>query len=462
MNLYLSAFLFLLGLTFLLRPALTWIYHFWLGINSWQGAGQIVVILALIANLSILSIKNWMEYTGFVALFLLSFFALVTSFLVLIAESMMRRVVGFCVEHYWFIAIPKLIVLWTLGFWLFAWSYIGQVSEIENCVPDDKLEVLCNISDAEDLVATPDNRFLIAPEFGGIGPYSPPERRRTGRIMMVDLATEKAESAHREFGENVWGDRSCLRDAAMPFSPHGIDLKQRDDGLWHLAVINHFPKETLEMFELVQEKDKWKLIWRGCVSVPRVNYLNEVSLSSDGSFFVSHMYKPEFTLNEALVASLAKNNTGYVMRWDSEIGFAQVPGTEGAHPNGVTYDETRGILFVAHTFGDRIDAVDVLTGNIVSSFDVNSPDNLVLKDDALWITSWDHSIPDMVICEGKTPCALPFSIYKLEPNSLKPIKNWSFNHTIIGLPTVALPINGGVWIGAIHSDRLAYFRLENF
>ena len=174
------------------------------------------------------------------------------------------------------------------------------------------------------------------------------------------------------------------------------------------------------------------------------------------------MYKPEFTLNEALVASFAKNNTGYVMRWDSEIGFAQVPGTEGGHPNGVTYDETRGILFVAHTFGDRIDAVDVLTGNIVSSFDVNSPDNLVLKDDALRITSWDHSIPDMVICEGKTPCALPFSVYKLEPNSLKPIKNWSFNHTIIGLPTVALPINGGVWIGAIHSDRLAYFRLEDF
>ena len=103
-----------------------------------------------------------------------------------------------------------------------------------------------------------------------------------------------------------------------------------------------------------------------------INYLNDVSLSSDGSFFVSHMYKPDFTLSEALVASLVKNNTGYVMRWDSEIGFAQVPGTEGAHPNGVTYDDARGILFVAHTFGDRIDAVDVLTGNIVSSFDVCS------------------------------------------------------------------------------------------
>ena len=439
------------------KPLLSSVFYFGLRIKSWDRACRFILLVALACNLFILSIDTWMEYTGYLTLFYLTVLVLFTSFLVLIAETKARMVVGFCLKNYWFFAVPLLISLWSLGIWLLVWSYIGEVETIENCVPDDKLQVICDIPNAEDFVATPDQRFLIAPEFVGIEPYLDDEDRQTGRIIMIDLSISEVQPAQIDYGENVWGASNCLRHEGMLFSPHGIDLKKRKDNAWQLAVINHFPSESVEMFELVNDDDQWRLIWRGCVPVPKVNYLNDISLSSDGSFFVSHMYDPDFSINNELATSLIKNDTGYVMRWDSNNGFAQVPGSEGAYPNGVVYDEIGGFLFVAQTLGDRIDSVDMLTGNVVSSFKLNSPNNLVLKDNALWATSWDHSIPDMVACEGKTPCALPFSVYRLEPESLSVQQVWKFNHTVMGLATVAFPMLDQLWIGSARSDRIANF-----
>ncbi len=457
MNFYLSMFMFCLGITFLFRSFWSSIFNIFLRVDSRQRVCQVIFLLALVCNLYILSSDNWMEYTGSLTLFSFTVLVLLASFLALIAEPTVRIFVNLCFRNYWFFAIPNFIFLWTIGFWLLIWSYIGEVEDLGHCLPDDKLGVLCDISNAEDLIATPDQRFLIAPEFGGIGPHLVPEFRQTGRIQIIDLDRGQVQPAIIDYGENIWGDRVCLRHEETLFSPHGMDLKRRHDNLWQLAVVNHFPQESVEMFELVKNDEQWGLIWRGCISVPEVNYLNDISLASDGSFFVSHMYDTDFSANDALFASLFKNVTGYVMRWDSANGFSQVPGTEGAHPNGVVYDDVRGLLFVAYTFGDKIDAVNVLTGKVASSFTLNSPNNLGLNDDAVWVTSWDHSIADMVSCEGKTPCALPFSVYNLEPNTLKLVKKWSFYNTILGLPTVALPINQGVWIGGIGSDRLAHF-----
>ncbi len=64
----------------------------------------------------------------------------------------------------------------------------------------------------------------------------------------------------------------------------------RKDGLYQLAVVNHIEYESIEMYELKKSETSWRLIWRGCVRAPVENYLNDVSLKSDGSLFVSHMY----------------------------------------------------------------------------------------------------------------------------------------------------------------------------
>ena len=52
---------------------------------------------------------------------------------------------------------------------------------------------------------------------------------------------------------------------------------QRDDGRYMLAVVNHLPSESIELFELV-ENDSIELIWRGCVDAPENKYFNDVAL----------------------------------------------------------------------------------------------------------------------------------------------------------------------------------------
>ena len=54
-----------------------------------------------------------------------------------------------------------------------------------------------------------------------------------------------------QLGLNVWGDPRCQRKDKR-FGPHGIDLNKRYDGSYQLAVVNHFPEESVEFFELSQ------------------------------------------------------------------------------------------------------------------------------------------------------------------------------------------------------------------
>ena len=50
-----------------------------------------------------------------------------------------------------------------------------------------------------------------------------------------------------------------------------------------------------------------------------------------------------------------------------------------------------------------------------------------------------------------------------ESDGIKKLKEWflknknSFNKTVFGLPTIALPIENVIILGSFHSDRLGYF-----
>ncbi|MDE0842399.1 MAG: hypothetical protein OSA42_09440 [Porticoccaceae bacterium] len=459
MNLYLSCGFFIFG-TLLLFP-------FWfaaasrqlLQLDSWRRPSAAVLATAAVVFVYAITRPYWSEYTAGWVVLGLAIVLVGIGLSMFVAEITARRGLIFLVAHYRWFSIPLAVSSWSLGLWLLAWSYIGEVAVVDRCIADRQLKVLCGVRNVEDLVVTPDEQFFIAPEFGGIGPYYAPEERDIGRLMLIDTRSQIALPLSIRYAENTWGDGRCQRTAQMPLSPHGVDLIERRDGAYQLAIINHYPDETVETFELVSEDAGWSLVWRGCVDVPRVNYLNDISLASDGSFYVSHMYSPKFAITDALKAVLFKYATGYVMRWDTLNGFGQVPATAGAHPNGVVYEESKDLLYVAHSYADRVDVVDMLKAAVVSSYSLNSPDNLVLRDDSLWVTSWDHEIAEMTMCEGKRPCALPFSVHKLNPATLQLERRWRFNHAPLGMATVAFPLGDRVWVGSGHADRIGYFEM---
>ena len=196
-----------------------------------------------------------------------------------------------------------------------------EVSNITGCQSDSQLMVYCEFSKPEDIVVLPDERHLLISEFGAIVPLSP--ENLPGQISLFDTNLLEKKLIEITLGDNNWGEKSCKRDDLM-LSPHGIDLNQRSDGRYQLAVVNHMPRETIEMFELINLHNSWSLIWRGCVNAPELGYFNDVALKGDGSFFTTHMYERGLSLLSLLYISFTKTDTGFVYQWDTGDGFTKV------------------------------------------------------------------------------------------------------------------------------------------
>lgn len=349
------------------------------------------------------------------------------------------------------------ICFFSLGLLLIVRSYIGPVISVEECKSSKEIEVICLVKNPEDLAVTPDNDFLIVSEFGGIEPL---EEMIPGKLSLLNLKTEEIEPLDTFYSNNTWGDGLCSRKNNDLLGPHGIDLITRKDGLYQLAVVNHIEYESVEMYELIKSETSWHLIWRGCVRAPVENYLNDVSLKSDGSLFVSHMYDRDSSISTFLLAALFKKKTGYVLQWNNKQGFSKVVESEGSMPNGLAYDENNNLLYINDNLGDKVRILDLNNKISVADTYLNAPDNLILTKESLWVTTLDHEILDTLKCIEYTVCALPFSVYELDPLTLEEKQRFSFRKTVFGLPTVALPVKDKIWIGSFRSDRIAYLNLD--
>jgi len=120
---------------------------------------------------------------------------------------------------------------------------------------------------------------------------------------------------------------------------------------------------------------------------------------------------------------------------------------------------------VAFNLSDRIVAIDLTEGRVLRSYSLDAPDNLVLNDGSIWVTSLEHQILDPMRCLETGPCALPFSVTQLDASSFDVQRQWTFRGEPFGLPTVALPfdLDSGaqqVMLGSFRSDRIAFFNVD--
>ena len=174
------------------------------------------------------------------------------------------------------------------------------------------------------------------------------------------------------------------------------------------------------------------------------------------------MYDRNSGYLDFLLVSLLKYKTGYVLFWEKGKGFKKIKGTEGAMPNGIAYDEEMDILYVVHNLGDQLVAVKPNENRLLAKIHLSGPDNLILKDKSIWVTTLDHEILDLILECGVEyiTCNLPFSIYELDKFSLEKTQRISIKNSVFGLATVALPIEDKIWLGSFHSDRIASVQIN--
>jgi len=335
-----------------------------------------------------------------------------------------------------------------------------EVTQITDCQSDAQVQVYCDFNKPEDIVVLPDDRHLLISEFGAIVPLSP--KNLPGQLSLFDTDIMKKKSIKVTLSDNIWGDNNCQRDDLL-FSPHGIDLNQRSDGRYQLAVINHMPQETVEMFELINVDNSWTLIWRGCVNAPKTGYFNDVALRSNGSFFTTQMYEKDLSYLNLAYISYTKPDTGFVYQWDTNDGFKKVPNSEGSFPNGISISDDEKNLFINYVFNHRTSKLNLKNLTVEAEhFSEGTPDNSSIDGNFIWVATQDNTGTDLLIHCDETviQCSLPFTIYKLRQDDLSEVKTFSFKHTQMGSVTVGVPHKEKIWLGTFMGNRIASFNLN--
>ena len=282
------------------------------------------------------------------------------------------------------------------------------------CGVDEFFSVWCGYKNPEDLALTPDGNFLLATGFGGI-----PESV-LNQMSIIELSTMQHHPVEILLAENLWGDPNCER-TTLDLSSHGLDVKERSDGRYMVAVTNHLPRETVEFFELLPTEKTWEFIWRGCVESPVIEsgarrpMFNDVALTANGEFYTTEMYNIKMPFEQLIAAGLEGKDTGVVWYWTADNGFTPVAGSSGSFPNGIAINEAEDILYVNYWFSGLTIKLDINSGEVLANHQGGRADNLTLVDGAVWAAKHDMTIMEYV--EGcpadSINCFLPFSIYEL-------------------------------------------------
>ena len=452
MNYFYFFFFLFLSLLLWVKPLIVFICKKIDGAQNLHILGGLTFLIGM--AMVIFSINSdWAERLWILLTLIVGILLCIRGLVVIFFLEKIKKILPLYLNHYYKFSIPISVVMISLALFTVTTDYIGPQKNISECKSDDAISVICGVSNPEDIVVTPDNKYLLISEFGGIRPY---DSTKSGGFALLRLSDNKIITPKISFGKNIWGEDSCKQNEI--FGPHGIDLVQREDGSYQLGVINHYPGETIEMFELVQksEHDTWSFVWRGCIEVPEKYYLNDIALKKDGTFYVSHMYSRDITMTKWLITALLKKDSGVILEWNKD-SFIEIPNSEGSGPNGITLNESTNNLFISYNQGDRVVKFDLSDNKKLQTFKVESPDNIYINKDSVWLTSLDFQPNDAGDCIERPACSLPFSIYEIDRETFVLKNENSFNKTVFGLPTIAVPIDNTIFMGSFHSDRLGYF-----
>ncbi len=326
---------------------------------------------------------------------------------------------------------------------------------ITSCEPADGLTPDCRFQNPEDLVVSPQGQFILVSQMGDMEGDLPGNlvalAPATGDILALFPVADSVQPARG------WGDAACRPPEI--YSPHGIDLEQLDSGVHALYAINHAGRESVEMFEVLEDDQSVELIWRGCVLAPEHGYFNDLVILRNGDFWISQMFpRHANVIWAALRMQFTSYAPGYAYHWSPTGGFVRLPGTDAKFANGIEKSPDERHVFLNSYFGNELIKVDTTTGSRLGSVSVASPDNLSWSPTGeLLVASHHASIPEMLACmdidEGN--CGFRFQIVAVNPDTLDARVLLDHEGPPMGAATVALPFGDSVYLGTFAGDRIA-------
>jgi hypothetical protein len=334
----------------------------------------------------------------------------------------------------------------------------SSVTPIVGCAADVGLTPICEFQNPEDLAATPSSRWLLVSQMGNS------DATLRGSLAGYEPASGRVEVLFPvgEFDDvRDWGEPGCNPPSVTQFSPHGIDLETRRDGVLELLVVNHGARESVEFFAVEENELGLALYWRGCVLAPPHAFFNDVLVRTAGGFWATDMMPKDHQLWSTL-KGLFGAATGRVYRWTRTDGFAAV-GADLPFPNGIEKSRDESVLYVASFFGDEVRKIDATTGAVIGRAPIRRPDNLTWSTDGkLLVASHTDSFRELMACGNLTKgaCGSEFEVVQLDPETLTSFVWLAHRGAPIGGVSVALQQGDDLYLGSFAGDRIARWRIH--
>ncbi|MBM0107821.1 hypothetical protein JM946_24060 [Steroidobacter sp. S1-65] len=333
----------------------------------------------------------------------------------------------------------------------------SNAADVSDCPSDERAAYICNVRNAEDLVAVRDTAWVIA------GRVTDPPTQ--GGFYLIDARSGAASPMAPDFrGATAPIYSECPGAPGKDeFAAHGIAIRYGTGSKHELYAVNHNGRESVEIFDLDVSGERPELIWKGCVVVPRAVMPNSVAPVSGGGFMVTSFgirTDPE-TYQKALAGGIS----GFVAKWAPGQGWSEVPGTQFSANNGVALSEDGKRLFVTG-WGDRklhvVSLGEMPYTHQAVELGAVHPDNIRATDDGRLLIAGQAAMPaDIFACTKLPTCEVGFKVIAVDPRSLsvEPLLDEPGSRSFGGA-SAAILVGNEIWVGTFNGSRIARYPLR--
>ncbi|MDD9889604.1 MAG: hypothetical protein OXU30_04595, partial [Gammaproteobacteria bacterium] len=300
----------------------------------------------------------------------------------------------------------------------------------EACDPDSDTFFVCGLINPEDLYQVPGTDWVIAS--GRISDYA-------GPIYAVNINNHQVEeiyphnAAIPDFNQNIYSE---CPGPILVFQPHGLTLREGNNGNHTLYVVGHGEREAIEVFNLDMSSEIPGLSWTGCIPAPEgTRRINSITALPGGY----------------LGATNFDTAGGQLWEWHPSTDWIEVPGSSMPGPNGLV-SSADGEWYYVGGWSDRA-LVRVSRGK--SPVEVNlipvgfNVDNVRWGNDGRVIAA-GH----ITRCPDVNPCELSAArVAKVHPSTfaVEQLVDYKGNG-FFNVGTVAIDADDEIWIGGIYGS----------
>jgi hypothetical protein len=337
----------------------------------------------------------------------------------------------------------------------------ARMEPLRGCDGEGDIQVLCGFQNPEDLAAAPGGEWILVSQFPRLVDGEP---SGAGSLLALRPSDGERRALFPVPGAEVHGgaDGEGAPECGGPpdperFSPHGIDVAVQPDGAARLLVVNHGGREAIELFRLEVGPEGPLATWQGCVPLPDDAQANDVAALPEGGFVTTKML-PRSPGPSAMLRIALGLDTGELLEWDAAAGWRAVPDTRASAPNGVAVSPDGKTLWFAAWGSSALIRVGRDGEGRREIALPHHPDNVSWgADGQLLVTGQKASIVQIPACGelDSGTCPLPFSVLRVAPDALT--FEVVFEHDparLGGAGTVALELDGTLWIGTFAGDRV--------